>query len=113
MNDCLFCKIVKWEIPSTKVYEDELCYVFNDIAPTAPVHFLAIPKEHIASAAEITPENSAVVAHIFEVIAKLSKDMGMTDGFRVVSNCGESAGQTVHHLHFHVLSGREFTWPAG
>ncbi len=113
MNDCLFCKIVKGEIPSTKVYEDELCYVFNDIAPTAPVHFLAIPKEHIASAAEITPENSAVVAHIFEVIAKLSKDMGMTDGFRVVSNCGESAGQTVHHLHFHVLSGREFTWPAG
>lgn len=113
MNDCLFCKIVKGEIPSTKVYEDELCYVFNDIAPTAPVHFLAIPKEHIASAAEITPESSAVVAHIFEVIAKLSKDMGMTDGFRVVSNCGESAGQTVHHLHFHVLSGREFTWPAG
>lgn len=113
MNDCLFCKIVKGEIPSTKVYEDELCYVFNDIAPTAPVHFLAIPKEHIASAAEITPENSAVVAHIFEVIAKLSKDMGMTDGFRVVSNCGESAGQTVHHLHFHVLSGREFSWPAG
>ena len=113
MNDCLFCKIVKGEIPSTKVYEDELCYVFNDIAPTAPVHFLAIPKEHIASAAEITPENSAVVAHIFEVIAKLSKDMGMTDGFRVVSNCGESAGQTVHHLHFHVLSGREFNWPAG
>ena len=113
MNDCLFCKIVKGEIPSTKVYEDELCYVFNDIAPTAPVHFLAIPKEHIASAAEITPENSAVVAHIFEVIAKLSKDLGMTDGFRVVSNCGESAGQTVHHLHFHVLSGREFTWPAG
>ena len=113
MNDCLFCKIVKGEIPSTKVYEDELCYVFNDIAPTAPVHFLAIPKEHIASAAEITPENSAVVAHIFEVIAKLSKDMGMTDGFRIVSNCGESAGQTVHHLHFHVLSGREFTWPAG
>ncbi|MBP1547697.1 MAG: histidine triad nucleotide-binding protein [Oscillospiraceae bacterium] len=113
MNDCLFCKIVKGEIPSTKVYEDELCYVFNDIAPTAPVHFLAIPKEHIASAADITPENSAVVAHIFEVIAKLSKDMGMTNGFRVVSNCGESAGQTVHHLHFHVLSGREFTWPAG
>ena len=113
MDDCLFCKIIKGEIPSTKVYEDELCYAFNDIAPTAPVHFLVIPKEHITSAAEITPENSAVVAHIFEVIAKLSKEMNMTDGFRVVSNCGDCAAQTVKHLHFHVLSGREFTGPAG
>ncbi|MCI7498067.1 MAG: histidine triad nucleotide-binding protein [Oscillospiraceae bacterium] len=113
MDDCLFCKIIKGEIPSTKVYEDELCYAFNDIAPTAPVHFLVIPKEHIVSAGEITPENSAVVAHIFEVIAKLSKEMNMADGFRVVSNCGDCAGQTVKHLHFHVLSGREFTWPAG
>ena len=113
MDDCLFCKIIKGEIPSTKVYEDELCYAFNDIAPTAPVHFLVIPKEHITSAAEITPENSAVVGHIFEVIAKLSKEMGMKYGFRVVSNCGDCAGQTVHHLHFHVLTGRDFTWPAG
>ncbi len=113
MDDCLFCKIIKGEIPSNKVYEDERCYAFHDIAPTAPVHFLVIPKEHIVSAGEITPENSAVVAHIFEVISKLSKEMNMTDGFRVVSNCGDCAGQTVHHLHFHVLSGREFTWPAG
>ncbi|MBQ7782445.1 MAG: histidine triad nucleotide-binding protein [Oscillospiraceae bacterium] len=113
MSDCLFCKIINGEIPSNKVYEDDMCYAFHDIAPTAPVHFLVIPKEHIASCGEINSENSAVVAHIFEVIAKLSKEMGMTDGFRVVSNCGENAGQTVHHLHFHVLSGREFTWPAG
>ncbi len=113
MSDCLFCKIINGEIPSNKVYEDDMCYAFHDIAPTAPVHFLVIPKEHINSCGEINSENSAVVAHIFEVIAKLSKEMGMTDGFRVVSNCGENAGQTVHHLHFHVLSGREFTWPAG
>ena len=86
---------------------------FNDIDPQAPTHILVIPKEHIASAAEITPENSAVVAHIFEVIAKLSKELDMKDGFRVVSNCGESAGQSVKHLHFHVMSGRAFTWPAG
>ncbi|MGN0666913.1 MAG: histidine triad nucleotide-binding protein [Huintestinicola sp.] len=113
MEDCLFCKIIKGDIPSSKVYEDELCYAFKDIAPTAPVHILVIPKEHIASAAEITPENSAVVAHIFEVIAKLAKELDMKDGFRVVSNCGDSAGQTVKHLHFHVLSGRDFSWPAG
>lgn len=113
MADCLFCKIIAGEIPSTKVYEDDLCLAFKDIDPQAPTHILVIPKEHIASAAEITPENSAVVAHIFEVISKLAKDMDMSDGFRVVSNCGESAGQTVHHLHFHVMAGREFTWPAG
>lgn len=113
MEDCLFCKIINGDIPSKKVYEDDMCYAFYDIAPVAPIHFLVIPKEHIASAAEITHDNSAVVAHIFEIIAQLSKEMGMKDGFRVVSNCGDCAGQTVHHLHFHVLSGRDFTWPAG
>ena len=113
MEDCLFCKIAAGEIPSNKLYEDDTLLAFYDIDPHAPVHFLVIPKEHITSAAEITPENSAVVGHIFEVIAKLSKEMGMTEGFRVVSNCGDCAGQTVKHLHFHVLSGREFTWPAG
>ena len=112
MDDCLFCKIIKGEIPSTKVDEDELCYAFNDIAPTAPVHFLVIPKEHIVSAGEITPENSAVVAHIFEVIAKLSKELGM-ESYRVVSNIGPQAQQSVFHLHFHVLSGRDMTWPPG
>ena len=111
--DCIFCKIVKGEIPSTKIYEDETVLAFADIAPTAPVDYLIIPKEHIRSAAEITPENSAVIAHIFEVIAKLSKDLKLDDGFRVVNNCGDCAGQTVKHLHFHLLGGRDFTWPAG
>ena len=111
--DCIFCKIANGEIPSKKVYEDESVVAFYDLDPQAPTHILVIPKEHIASAAEITPENSAVVAHIFEVIAKLSKELDMKDGFRVVSNCGESAGQSVKHLHFHVMSGKAFTWPAG
>lgn len=111
-NDCLFCAIAAGEIPSNKVYEDELCFAFYDIAPQAPSHFLVIPKAHIGSAAEITEENSAVVAHIFQVIAKLCKDLGL-DSYRIVSNIGEQAGQSVHHLHFHVLSGRDMTWPPG
>ena len=112
MSDCLFCKIAEGIIPSNKVYEDEVCLAFYDIDPQAPVHFLVIPKEHIASCGEITAENSAVVAHIFEVISKVAKELGMTD-FRVVSNCGLQAGQSVFHLHFHVLSGRDMTWPPG
>jgi histidine triad (HIT) family protein len=108
----LFCKIANGEIPSKKVYEDELVYAFYDIDPQAPVHFLVIPKEHIDSCGAITKENSHIVAHAFEVISKLAKDMGLTD-FRVVSNCGEQAGQSVMHLHFHVLSGRDMTWPPG
>ena len=112
MSDCLFCKIIAGEIPSSKVYEDDLCLAFNDIAPQAPSHFLVIPKTHIASVSGINAENSAVVAHIFEVIAKLAADMGM-DSYRVVSNIGDQAGQSVHHLHFHVLSGRDMTWPPG
>lgn len=112
MSDCLFCKIIAGEIPSSKVYEDELCYAFNDIAPQAPVHFLVIPKVHIASVAGVNEENSAVVAHIFEVIARLTKKMGI-ESYRVVSNIGEQAGQSVPHLHFHVLSGRDMTWPPG
>ena len=104
-NDCLFCAIAAGEIPSNKVYEDELCYAFRDIAPQAPTHFLVIPKVHIALRVRAsTPENSAVVAHIFEVIAKVTKEMGM-ESYRVVSNIGEQAGQSVPHLHFHVLSG--------
>lgn len=113
MADCLFCKIIAGEIPSNKVYEDDQIYAFADIAPAAPVHYLFIPKQHIESAAEITPENSAVVAHIFEKISETAKAPEFKNGFRVVSNCGESAGQTVKHLHFHVLAGRDFTWPAG
>lgn len=113
MQDCIFCKIIKGEIPSKKIYEDDLVYVFEDIAPAAPIHYLLIPKEHIESAMKIDESNSKVVAHIFEVIAKLSKDLGLKDGFRVVNNCGEQAGQTVFHLHFHLLAGRELQWPAG
>ncbi len=112
MSDCLFCKIISGEIPSAKVYEDELCYAFNDIAPQAPTHFLVIPKAHIGSAAEIDTGNSAVVAHIFEVIAKLTKENGI-ESYRIVSNIGEQAGQSVPHLHFHVLAGRDMTWPPG
>lgn len=111
--DCLFCKIIAGEIPSKKVYEDDRVLAFYDIAPAAPVHFLVIPKQHISGAAAITPEDSAVVAYIFEVIAKLAKELKLDAGFRVVSNCGEQAGQSVPHLHFHVLAGRELTWPAG
>ena len=111
--DCLFCKIVKGEVPSKKIYEDETVYVFEDIEPTAPVHYLVIPKEHISKLDEITAENSGVISHIYEVIAKLAKDMELKDGFRVVSNCGERAGQSVFHIHFHMLAGRDFGWPAG
>ncbi|MBR6701965.1 MAG: histidine triad nucleotide-binding protein [Clostridia bacterium] len=113
MMDCLFCKIAAGEIPSTKVYEDDTVLAFNDINPEAPVHILLIPKQHIASAAEINENNSAVVAHIFEVAAKIAAEKGFDDGFRVVSNCGDSAGQTVKHLHFHLMAGRDFGWPAG
>lgn len=112
MSDCLFCKIAGGEIPSQKVYEDELVYAFYDIDPQAPTHFLVIPKSHIGSVAEVSGENSAVVAHIFEVIAKVTKELGL-ESYRVVSNIGEQAGQSVHHLHFHVLSGRDMTWPPG
>ena len=106
MDSCIFCKIIKGEIPSKKVYEDELCFAFYDINPLAPVHFLVVPKAHIASAAEITEENAALVAHIFTVIAKLAKELGFAEGFRVVTNCGADACQTVRHLHFHVLAGK-------
>ncbi|WP_297209180.1 histidine triad nucleotide-binding protein [uncultured Flavonifractor sp.] len=112
MSDCLFCKIASGEIPSSKVYEDDLVYAFLDIDPQAPTHFLVIPKAHIGSCGEITPENSAVVAHAFEIISQVTRQMGITD-FRVVSNCGPQAGQSVPHLHFHVLAGRDMTWPPG
>ena len=109
---CLFCSIVSGDIPSKKVYENEQVYAFYDIDPQAPTHFLVIPKEHIPSCAAVTADNAAVVAHCFEVIAKVTEELGITD-FRVVSNCGEQAGQSVPHLHFHVLAGRDMTWPPG
>ena len=113
MENCIFCKIIGGEIPSTKVFEDDLVYAFRDINPQAPVHVLVIPKAHIQSAADITEENSAIVSHIFEVAASLAKELGLKDGFRIVTNSGLSAGQSVPHLHFHLLGGRDFTWPPG
>ena len=105
MENCLFCKIVRGEIPSTKVYEDETILAFRDIAPQAPTHILVIPKTHIADCNGVTAENSAIVAHIFQVIPQIAKEEGLTNGYRVVSNCGTDAGQTVPHLHFHILGG--------
>lgn len=113
MADCLFCKIIAGEIPSKKIYEDDTVYVFEDIAPAAPIHYLCIPKQHISKLDEVTEENSEVIAHIYEVIAKLAKELDLKDGFRVVANCGEQAGQSVFHIHFHLLAGRPFAWPAG
>ena len=107
MSNCLFCKIASGDIPSTKVYEDELVLAFRDIAPQAPTHILVIPKEHIPSVDGITAENSAVVAHIFSHIPQIAKAEGLEQGYRVVSNCGEHAGQTVPHLHFHILGGKK------
>ena len=104
--NCLFCKIIAGDIPSTKVYEDEKILAFRDINPQAPTHILVIPKAHIASVAEITAENAAVVAHIFTVIPQIAAAEGLANGYRVVSNCGDDAGQTVHHLHFHILGGK-------
>lgn len=106
---CLFCKIVAGDIPSTKVYEDEKVLAFRDINPQAPTHILVIPKAHIASVAEIATENADVVAHIFTVIPQIAKAEGLVNGYRVVSNCGDDAGQTVHHLHFHILGGKSLS----
>ena len=112
MENCLFCKIAAGIIPSSKVYEDEKVLAFNDIDPQAPTHFLVIPKEHITGAGEITEENSGIVAYIFEVIAKIAKEQGI-ESYRVVTNYGEEAGQTVPQLHFNVLAGRNLGWPPG
>ena len=109
MENCLFCKIVAGIIPSTKVYEDETVLAFRDIAPMAPTHILVIPKVHIPSVDGVTPENSAVVAHIFEVIPQIAKAEGLDNGFRVVSNCGDDGCQSVHHLHFHILGGKKLS----
>ena len=107
--DCLFCAIINGEIPSSKVYEDDVCYAFNDINPQAPVHFLVVPKTHIASADEITEESSALVAHIFSVIPKIAKTLGLKDGYRIITNVGNDGCQSVKHLHFHVLGGRKLS----
>lgn len=107
--DCLFCSIIKGDIPSKKVYEDELCYAFYDINPQAPVHFLVVPKQHISSADAVTEENSNYVSHIFEVIPKIAKDVGLLGGYRVITNVGEDGCQSVKHLHFHVVGGKKLS----
>ncbi len=111
--DCLFCKIAAGEIPCTKVFENEKVLAFRDIDPQAPFHVLLIPKEHVASAAEINGQNSTIVAHIFEVAAQIAKEHNLQGGFRLVTNSGADAGQTVGHLHFHMLAGRTLAWPPG
>jgi len=105
--DCLFCKIVAGEIPSRKVYEDETVYAFHDISPMAPIHVLIVPKKHIASADEVTRENSADVAAIFASIPAIARELGLSNGYRVITNCGEDGCQSVKHLHFHLLGGKK------
>ena len=111
--DCLFCKIIAGDIPCAKVFEDDTLLAFKDIEPQAPFHILIIPKQHIASAAAINEQNSGVVAHIFEVAATIAKEHGLEGGYRLVTNSGADAGQTVEHLHFHMLAGRSLAWPPG
>ncbi len=113
MQDCIFCKIAKGEIPSKKIFENEVILAFYDLDPKAPFHILLIPKQHIDSAADITASNSALVAQIFETAAQIAAEQGLESGFRVVTNCGADAGQSVQHLHFHMLAGRTFIWPPG
>ena len=108
MEDCLFCKIIKGEIPSNKVYEDEEILAFTDINPQAPIHILVVPKKHIESVAKLEKEDEALVGKIFSARKKISEEKGFKDeGFRVINNCGEKAGQTVKHLHFHILAGKD------
>ncbi len=114
MMDCLFCKIAAGEIPSDKVYEDDLIYAFNDISPAAPCHVLIIPKEHIASANDITDENAGIISEIFKTAKKIAREKGIAEkGYRIVNNCGEDGGQSVKHLHFHLIGGRSLAWPPG
>lgn len=107
--DCIFCKIASGQIPSNRIYEDELCFAFHDINPQAPVHALIIPKEHIPSVDGITADNSACVAHIFEIIPQIAAELGLSDGYRVITNCGENGCQSVRHLHFHILGGKKLS----
>lgn len=113
MEDCLFCKIVAGEIPSTKIYEDDFVYAFADISPQAPFHAVVVPKIHISFTTEIDEKNSLYVAKVYEAVAKIAKEQKLEKGFRVVNNCGEHGGQTVNHLHFHLLARRYLQWPPG
>ncbi|WP_130806617.1 histidine triad nucleotide-binding protein [Senegalia massiliensis] len=114
MSDCIFCKIVEKEIPSDVVYEDEKVIAFNDLEPQAPTHILIIPKKHISSLNTLKKEDLEVIAHIFGIIPKLAEEKGIKEsGYRVVNNCGNDGGQTVGHIHFHILGGRSLQWPPG
>ncbi len=113
MNDCLFCKIIAGEIPSSRIYEDEWVYAFKDIDPQAPFHAIIVPKLHLASCNDINSENSSYVAKIFEAAAVIARENGLDNGYRLVNNCGSDGGQTVGHLHFHMLGGRLLAWPPG
>lgn len=113
MTDCIFCKIVKGEIPSTLIYEDEMVIAFDDIDPQAPVHFIVIPKEHIKSVAELNDNKKELMGHIIYIASKIAKEKGLDDGYRIVNNCGVDGGQTVEHIHFHVLGKRKLLWPPG
>ena len=106
MENCLFCKIIAGDIPSTKVYEDECCYAFRDINPQAPTHILVVPKQHVANLLEADALPDGILAGVMRAIAKIARQEGLTGGFRLVSNCGDDAGQTVKHLHFHILGGK-------
>ena len=114
VSECIFCKIINRELESEIIYEDEKVLAFQDLHPQAPVHFLVIPKIHISSANEINEENMDYIGHIFMVIARLAKELGIDEkGYRVVNNCGEDGQQTVPHLHYHVIAGRKLSWPPG
>lgn len=114
MKDCIFCKIANKEIPSEIVYEDDRIVAFKDIEPQAPIHILIIPKEHIQSVNELNKNNISLIDDIFCTIKKLVKDFNIEkNGYRIVNNCGEYGGQTVNHIHFHLLGGRKFSWPPG
>jgi histidine triad (HIT) family protein len=111
--NCLFCKIIAGNIPSTAVYEDEQCYAFTDLHPQAPVHVLVVPREHINSLDETDPSDCALLGHLLWAAEEIANAKNLTNGYRVVINTGEEAGQTVQHLHVHLLGGRQFAWPPG
>lgn len=113
MTDNIFLKIIAKQIPAKIAYEDDLCLAFHDIGPKAPIHILLIPKKEIRTHADLTDDDKLVLGHLHLVAAKLAKEQGLTDGYRLVINCGEHGGQTVPHLHMHLLGGREFSWPPG
>lgn len=114
MENCLFCKIIAGEIPAKKVYEDDHLVAIEDIAPVAPVHVLLIPRKHSVNSLDLSPEDNSLIGHVFQVASKLARDFGVAEhGFRIVNNNNAGAGQSVFHIHFHLLAGREFNWPPG